>query len=631
MTTALPRGDRSALRRAVGLLDLDRRRLALAVAAGTAGLGSAVALTAVSAWLIARASQMPPVLDLAVAVVAVRAFGISRAVFRYIERLASHDVALRGMARLRETVYSRLAAGRTDAVAGLRRGDLLSRTGADVDAVGDVVVRALLPAAVTAAVGVGTVALVAAFLPSAAVVLLAALVLAAVISPVLTARAARISEHAALAERSTLAAGVMTAVESAGELQVSGRAPALLAAVRAGDARLVLAGDLAARPAAAAAGINVLAMGIAVIGALLLGIQATTAGQLAPVELAVVVLVPLAAFEATGLLPAAAVQLVRSAGAARRVVDLLDRAQTVSGAESPPAGQQDDTARPTATTPVPEDPDLVASGLACGWPGGRTVLEGVGLSVAPGRSVAVVGPSGTGKTTLLLTLAGLLPPRSGDVRVSGRPPWSADRADVSRHVVLTAEDAHVFDTSVLENLRVARGDVTPDHARAALAAAGLERWLDGLPQGVDTRLGADGTTVSGGERRRLLLARALLSPAPLLLLDEPAEHLDAAGADVLVGDLLRAAADGDRGVVLVTHRLSALAAADEVIVLGYAEGEGAPGARPATVVARGRHNDLVAHVPDYAWALAQEHTEEPPDLPTGESPPDPRLRSDPRR
>ena len=601
------REQRRALRRALALLDLDRRRVTWAVLAGSAGLGSAVALAAVSAWLIARASQMPAVLDISVAVVAVRAFGISRAVFRYLERLASHDVALRGMASLRERVYAQLAAGRTDAVAGLRRGDLLARTGADVDAVGDLVVRALLPAAVTAVVGIGTIVLVAAFLPSAAVVLAVALVLAGVVAPLLTARAARIAELAVVSERAGLSASAMTLVESAAELQVSGRTDAVLAQVRAGDRRLAAAADRAAGPAALASALNLAAMGLAVVGALLLGIPATTAGTLAPVELAVVVLVPLAAFEASAMLPAAASQFVRSTGAAVRIMALLDGAAATPGRSTPAeAVAASGPSAPDAPTNVPpsDAPSVVARDVTCAWPSGEAILAGVDLTLAPGRAIAVVGPSGVGKTTLLLTLAGLLPARGGAVRVAGADPWLADRSHVSRTVILTAEDAHVFDTSVLENLRVARGDVTAEEAREVVAAVGLSPWLDGLPDGVDTRLGADAATISGGERRRLLLARALVSRAPILLLDEPAEHLDAGAADRLVRDLVATADDRGRGVLLVTHRLSPLDAVDEVLVLGRTDPDG-----PARVTHRGTHAHLAATVPGYAWALEQEETE----------------------
>ncbi|WP_448629084.1 ATP-binding cassette domain-containing protein [Cellulomonas soli] len=223
------------------------------------------------------------------------------------------------------------------------------------------------------------------------------------------------------------------------------------------------------------------------------------------------------------------------------------------------------------------------------------MLTGLDLEVRPGRSVALVGASGVGKTTTLLTLAGLLPPVGGTLTLDGRVPATLPSAQVAAAVVVTTEDAHVFGTTVLENLRVARGDVTPAEARDALDGVGLGPWLDLLPDGLDTLLGPDARTVSGGERRRLLLARALLAPAPLLLVDEPAEHLDAPAADALLRLLLSDARARGRGIVVVTHRLSALDAADEVVLL--VDGR---------VAARGSHARLLATVEDYREAHDRE-------------------------
>ena len=589
-----PASQRRALRRAVRMLDLNRTRLAWAVLAGAAGLASGVALTATSAWLIARAAQMPSVGVLAVAAVSVRLFGTSRAVLRYVERLASHQVALDGMAALRENVYARLADGRTDAVATLRRGDLLARTGADVDAVGDVVVRALVPAAVATVVGVGSVVLVGWQLVGAGAVLAACLLVAGVAGPALTVRAAQASEHAQILARSEISATALTMLDAAGELTVSGRVRPMVAELRRTEEALARAKNAGARPAALAAGVDTLAMGIAVLASLVLGTAATISGTLAPGGLAVIVLTPLAAFEGTALLGPAAAQLVRSAGAAVRIMRLLD------AAGSPGVGRPGHAGAAEAG-----DAHLSAHGLAVGWPGGPVVARGIDLEVSPGRAIAIVGASGIGKTTLLVTLAGLLAPVAGRVTLGGRELWGEERSWASRHVVLTAEDAHVFQTSVLENLRVARGDVTALEAAELLDRAELGAWLAGLPEGLDTVLGSDATTISGGERRRLLLARALASRAPLLLLDEPGEHLDAATADRLVADLLHTAhtAADPRGVVVITHRLAALRAADEVILLAAAPGDplGA-----CTVVARGTHADLLARVPEYRWAAAQE-------------------------
>jgi len=363
--------------------------------------------------------------------------------------------------------------------------------------------------------------------------------------------------------------------------------------------------DAGAGPAALAAGIGTSAAGLAALIALVTGVSAVASGSLAAVELAVIVLTPLAAFEATSLLPMAAVQLQRSRAAAARLLALLDDAEVGEGADVAEVAVTEATATSAGRWDV-----LTARGLACGWPGRPPVLTGVDLELAPGRSLAVVGASGVGKTTLLLTLAGLLPPVAGHVSLDGR-----DLADVAagdpealaRHIVVSTEDAHVFGTTVLENLRVARGDVSPEQAAAALDEAGLGPWLATLPDGLDTMLGPDARTVSGGERRRLLLARALLAPAPLLAVDEPAEHLDPATGDRLVRALLDRAHGGEhggagsRGVVVVTHRLTPLDAADEVLWL--ADGR---------VAARGRHTDLARAVPGYREALRREQVVAPP-------------------
>lgn len=605
---------RDPLWRAVALLDVDRRRFALSALLGTLALGCAVALAAVSAWLITRAAQMPPVLTLSVATVGVRAFGIGRGLFRYLDRLVSHDVALRGMTTLRTTLYQRLATGRPEATLAVRRGDLLARVGADVDAVGDVVVRGLLPATVALALGVGTVAAIAAFLPVAGAILALCLVLAGVVAPWLAQRAARATEQRAADARARMASAALGLLDDAGPLAVQGRTDAELDRLRAADADLARATDAGAGPSALAAGLGNLAIGIAVLGALLTGIPALATGQIAAVELAVIVLTPLAAFEATSVLPMAAIQVHRSRTAAARLMALLDAADDGSGTAT--AGpdttehRQDDSTDPrpdparTGDRAMPRSADQVglpargpvinARGLAVGWPGRDPILSGLDLELSPGRSLAVVGPSGIGKTTLLLTLAGFLPPRGGDLLLDGVPLADTDPSARLERLSLTTEDAHVFETTVLENLRVARGSTSAQEARDALVTAGLGDWLAGLPDGVDTALGADARSVSGGERRRLLLARALLSPAPLLLIDEPAEHLDPGTADRLVGDLLDRSGRA-RGVLVVTHRLGPLAAADEVLLLD--------GGR---VAARGTHEQLLAGNAQYREAHAAE-------------------------
>ena len=603
LSSALSARERQSLRRALTLLHLNRSSFALAVLAGTAGTASAVALSGVAAWLIARASQMPDVVALGVAPVAVRLFGISRSVLRYCERLVSHDTALRGMGVLRTRLYQALASARTDTVAGLRRGDVLARVGGDIDAVGDLVVRAYLPAAVAAVLGTATSLGVGVVYWPAGLILAACLLLSGLGAPLATIRSARLSEQARQRQATELSAEVLAVLEAAPELTVSGRLPDSMRQAASREESLARLRDRAAIPAAIAAALDVAAMGIAVVGNLVVGVDAVAAGQLAPVWLAVIVLVPLAAFEVTSTLGPASVQLVRSAGAACRIVELIETAE--SGAQASPT---------TRELPVPsaQGPLLRARNLAVGWPGGPIVADGIDLDLHVGRRVAIVGPSGIGKSTLLATLAGLLEPRGGSLTLDGVPLWRITRPDAAARVCLTAEDAHVFHTSVLENLRVARGDVSPVEAAELLRQAGLGDWLEALPDGVSTIIGTNATTLSGGERRRLLLARALAAPAPLMLLDEPGEHLDPATADRLVTDLLAAGTREGRGTLLVTHRLSALAHADEILIMGRPP-QAAEEQAPATILHRGRHHELKDTSEAYRWSLSQEDQDRPQD------------------
>ncbi|EHM94321.1 ABC transporter, CydDC cysteine exporter family, permease/ATP-binding protein CydC [Actinomyces sp. oral taxon 849 str. F0330] len=592
--------ERRALRRAVGLLNVDSSRFMLAVLAGTAGMASAVALSGVAAWLIARASQMPDVVALGVAPVAVRLFGVSRSVLRYCERLVSHDTALRGMGALRTRLYEALAAARTDTVAGLRRGDVLARVGSDIDAVGDLVVRAYLPATVAAVLGAATSVGVGLVYWPAGLILATCLLLSGLGAPLATIRSARMAEQARQRQATELSAEVLAVLEGAPELMVCGRLADSMHQVASREENLVHLRDRAAVPAAIAAALDVAAMGMAVVGNLVIGVGAVAAGRLAPVWLAVIVLVPLAAFEAISALGPASVQLVRSAGAACRIVELIETAETSASAGA--AVCPDARKLPT---PSAHGPRLRARNLSVGWPGGPVVAEGIDLDLRVGSRVAIVGPSGIGKSTLLATLAGLLEPRGGTLTLDGVPPWQVARSQAAARVCLTAEDAHVFHTNVLENLRVARGDVTPAEARQLLDQAGLGDWLEALPDGVETVVGTDAATLSGGERRRLLLARALAAPAPLMLLDEPGEHLDATTADRLVADLLTVGARQGRGTLLVTHRLSSLAHADEVLVMGRPPQTNAEQA-PATILHRGSHRGLQDVSEAYRWSLSQE-------------------------
>lgn len=585
MTFFLTPNELRSLRRMLHAVDVDRKGFWLSVLLGVVGMGSSIALAATSAWLIARASQLPPVLYLSVAATSVRMFGVLRALMRYLQRLASHKVALKGMDSLRFHVYSSLADARVDRVASMKRGDLLARTGADIDAVGDLVVKAILPAMITGIVSVGTVAGIALISPATGLVLALCLITSGIVAPLVTMRAARLAETNARDARVALSGGVVSFLEGASELGVNGRLDAVKRDIQAAEHAIIASTAKAARVSATAVFIDRCAMGAAVVGAMLIGIPNTFGGTIAAVLLAVIVLTPLASFEGTAEMAPAAVQLVRSAQASERIDALL-------GSDAPVEEHP---------VPVVERPRLVAKNLAVGWPSGPIVARNINLDFTVGDRLGIVGPSGVGKTTLLLTLAGMLEPREGSVTLNGVDMWAGQRDQVSAQVTMTAEDAHVFATTVLENLRVADPDLDEERAAELLRIVGLESWLATLPSGLDTLLGSGATTVSGGERRRLLMARALAAPSALLLADEASEHLDPHTADTLMRTLYSQAQHGERGIAIVTHRLSALDAADTVIVLGKPAYDSA-----AEVIACGRHTDLMESSESYRWAVEQE-------------------------
>ncbi|MEU0741435.1 thiol reductant ABC exporter subunit CydD [Streptomyces sp. NPDC006134] len=546
-----------------------RGRLGLALLLGSLALGSAVGLMATSGWLISRASQQPPVLYLMVAVTATRAFGIGRAVFRYGERLVSHDAVLRMLADTRVAVYRRLERLAPAGLRHSRRGDLLARLVADVDALQDYWLRWLLPAGAAVAVSAVSVGFTAWLLPEAGAVLAAGLLAAGVGVPLVTGAVARRAERRLAPARGVLATRVADLLTGTAELTVAGALPGRTAAARRADGDLTRIASRAATATALGSGLTALVSGLTVAAAALVAVRAVADGRLDGLLAAVVVLTPLAAFEAVLGLPLAVQFRQRVIRSAERVYDVLDAPEPVQEPQRP---------RRAPATPFP----VVIEGLSARHPGqDRDALTGVGLTLPEGRRVAVVGPSGSGKTTLAQVLLRFLDADAGSYTLAGADARTLDGDEVRRLVGLCAQDAHLFDSSVRENLLLARRDATDTDLRDALARARLLEWADGLPDGLDTLVGEHGARLSGGQRQRLALARALLADFPVLVLDEPAEHLDLPTADALTADLL-AATEG-RTTLLITHRLAGLAAVDEVVVLD--EGR---------VVQRGTFDELAA-------------------------------------
>jgi ATP-binding cassette, subfamily C, bacterial CydC len=550
---------RAPLLRVLALAGPRRWRLLAAAGAGAAATGCGVALLAVSGFLLARASQHPAIVAISVAVVAVRGLSVGRAVFRYLERLGTHDVAFAVLAQIRVAVYRRLERLAPAGLAAFRSGDLLARLISDVDAVQDLFIRGLAPPLAAALTGAGAVTALLLILAPAAGLLAGGLLAAGVAVPWLAARTARRSAQRTAAARGRLTGAVTDALAGAAELHAFGaEGPALERAADA-DAELTALARRAAAAGGLGTGLTALAAGATLWAVLLLGVAVTGGGSLGRVPLAVITLAALAAFEAVSPLPAAAIQLGQSGGAARRVTAVLDAPDPVTEPAVPAAAAG---LRPG--TPV----SVRLRGVAVAYrPGGPRALDGIDLDLAPGRRVALLGPAGAGKSTVAAVLLRFVDVSAGKATFNEIDLRSLRGDDVRSVVGGLIQDAHIFDATIRANLLIGAPGATDAELAAAAKSVRLLDWITSLPAGLGTPVGARGTMLSGGQRQRLALARALLADPAVLILDEPTAHLDPDTRAGLAADLLAVAADARRSTLLITHDLSGLDRVDEIVVL----------------------------------------------------------------
>ena len=526
-----PMRDVAALvRRLLTMVANGPRRLLMSLLLGIFATGCSVALMGVSAWLLSRAAEHPPVMYLTAAAVGVRFFGIGRGVGRYLERLVGHDLALRMQSALRMITYDKLS--RTTLL-GRRYGDLLVRVTADVEAIVDLVVRVVLPFCSAAVVIVATSMILTIFSPLFALVLLATSVVAGVLVPWLAQRWSRSADQRAVPARGELGDQVAEMARCAPDLVAYGQAGAATAKLSAIDRELRQTEARGAWTRGVASGAQLLATGVAVGAALLIGGPAVEAGDLLGRNLAILALVPMAMHEVFADFTKSAQTLTRARTALGRVLDVLT---------AEPVGAGDRVVDSTSSAV-----GLRLAGLSAGWPDAEPILSGVDLWVGPGESVALVGASGLGKTTLAATIMGLIPARAGEFEVPAR-------------VGYLAQDAHIFATTLAENVMIGNKAASPSDVAEAMSRAGL--GLD--PSRV---VGEEGATLSGGEAQRVALARVLVSGERpgLVILDEPTEHLDRETAHALLDDLF--ASLGDVALLVITHDEDLMARCDRVVDL----------------------------------------------------------------
>lgn len=542
-------------------------RFLLTAVIGFATVGAGIGLMTTSAFLISKAARHPPILDLAVAIVGVRFFGIARGVLRYTERLVSHDLTFRLLRELRVSTFRALTRLAPAGIERFRSGDVLSRIVADVDTLQHVYTRVATPPLVALAVAALAATAGALFLPAVGVVIALALLTGILLVPLLTGALGTRHGRIVGPAKAALSIGVIDIVQGAPEIAAFGREQDFLDEIELRDAELTRSVRSAAWLRGFGEAAVIVLTGAAVIGTLVFAVEAVSTGRLDGIYLAVLVMLAMASFEAVSPLPEAFQQLGASADAARRLTSLAVQPLPVP--------------EPADPTPGPHPGRIVLENVWLRYGADKEwVLRGVDIRLDPGRRVALVGASGAGKTSVAEVLLRFRPIDRGSFRISGTNVNQFSTDAVRRVIGLAGDDAHAFNGTIRDNLLIGNPDATDDQMRDALTASGLRHWPQDLVDGWETPVGELGTAISGGERRRLSLARTLLAEFSVLILDEPTAGLDDATSRAVMADYLDATTG--RTTLLITHRPEGLHDMDEVLFL--ADG---------VIAARGPHNELV--------------------------------------
>lgn len=560
-------------RRLIGLLRPFYRGMAVAVLFGTITVLASVGLMATSAWLISRSALRPSVADLGVSIVGVRFFGIARGVFRYIERLASHDTTFRLLAHLRVQFYAALEPLAPARLSAHRSGDLLSRAVNDVETLENIFLRGVAPFMVAGITGIATTILFAAFDPLAALILVGFMLVGGVGLPLWALRAGADPGAERIAANAALNAALVDGIQGMADLVANGATRAQLAHLDALSKRFTASEHHYARLDALQMGIGVMLAQGAALAVLIAAIP-----RVEGIYLATLTLATLAAFEAITPLAAAAAQFSRDVAAADRLFEVADQLPAVT-----------DPAHPA---PLPPHADLHLTGVRLRYtPDGPPALDGLTLSVPAGARVAIVGASGAGKSSILNALLRFWDYQDGQITVGGTDLRALSLEDARRLFTVMPQRPYLFNTTLRENIRIAHPEATNAEVEAAVSAAQATDFIAALPDGYETYIGENGAKLSAGQAGRVALARALLRSAPILILDEATANLDPITERAILETVYAAA--GGRTLIALTHRLALLDQMDVIYVMDGGQ-----------VVQAGRHTELIGVAGPYQ-ALVQ--------------------------
>jgi ATP-binding cassette subfamily C protein CydCD len=554
----------------------------LSVLLGSLTIGSSVALMGTSAWLVSAAALHPSIASLDVAIVGVRFFGISRAVFRYLERLVSHGVTFRLLRNIRVWFYARLEPLAPARLMDFRVGDLVARAVADVETLENAYVRLLAPPLVAVCVAAGVcIYLLVNHAANVAIVVVSFFLLAGLAVPLSAHYFARGPGVRIVNGRAALHGQLVDGIQGLADILAFGRGGDYLAQLRSSGVAYSADQRRMVRINGFHSGLLSILVNLSLWLVLFLVIPAVSTGVIDGTFLAPLALIVLASFEAVAVLPLAGQLWPSTLTAAGRLLDVVNVPPAVRNPPEPPE-QAEIVAQDAATRGAkPPLPSLEMKNVSFFYPGRtKPALHELSLQIAAGQSLAVVGPSGAGKSTIASLLLRFWEYGSGEIRLGGSSIRASSPEYIRAEIGFVSQNAYFFDTSVYENLRLARRGVTAHEIEAAARQAQIHDLIISLPHGYDTRIGEHGARLSAGERQRLAIARLIIKDAPLLILDEPTANLDAAmeaGILSTLFDLMRS-----KTSLLITHRLVGLEHVDQIIVINHGE-----------VVERGTHSSLL--------------------------------------
>ncbi|HUI88748.1 MAG TPA: thiol reductant ABC exporter subunit CydD [Anaerolineales bacterium] len=542
--------------------------VALSVLLGSLTIGASVALMGTSAWLISEAALRPSIAVISVAIVGVRFFGIARAVGRYLERLVSHNVTFRLLSRLRVWFYEKLEPLAPARLMEFRAGDLLARIISDVSTLENFYVRVIAPPLTAVLVMIGVSIFLASFDPQLAALLISFFLFLGLILPMLAQTMSQRPGLNLITQRAGLNIQVVDGIQGMADLLAFGQAQAHLSKITStgksyGDSQKRLAGINGIH-----SGISVFVSNFALCVVLFVSIPRVTAGQLAGTMLAALALITLSSFEAVTPLPLAAQMWISSREAARRLFEVVD---------SEPAVKEDIRYSKLDN----QISNIELSNLSFTYPGNNEpALEHITFNLQPETSIAIVGPSGAGKSTIANLLLRFWDYELGEITLGGESLKAYAPDEVRARIAYVSQNAYFFNTTIYENLRMARRHVTREEVESAARAAQIHGFIMGLPKGYDTLVGEQGLRLSGGERQRLAIARALIKDAPILIMDEPTANLDVLTEKEVLKTLFTLMQR--KTSLLITHRLVGLENVDEILVLNRGQ-----------IVERGIHQSLL--------------------------------------